>query len=161
MLDLEVPCAWDNEQHNVERNQLRLQLHLNIAACALKLEPFKQCAGGLSRTLSRAHAWTCWLGEADSWSAAALRRYPDLNTPKTHWDPHLDAINHCTRVLNVEPRNVKALYRRAQVHLLIPPERHINGLALACADLGLALEIDPKEASVPRAGALTGVARRS
>lgn len=116
MLDLEVPCAWDNEQHNIERNQMRKQLHLNVAACALKMDTSKQ--------------------------------YPTLSTPKYQWDPHLAAIEHCGRVLALEPRNVKALFRRAQLHLHLPPERHINGLALAKADLQLALEIDPNEAAV-------------
>ena len=38
MLDLETPIDWmDVEQHIVERNQLRLQLHLNVAACGLKI----------------------------------------------------------------------------------------------------------------------------
>ena len=35
MLDLEVPIKWSAEQ-NATRNALRLQCHLNIAACALK-----------------------------------------------------------------------------------------------------------------------------
>ena len=37
---------------------MRLQLHLNIAACALKMETSK--------------------------------KYPNLSSPKTYWDPHHD-----------------------------------------------------------------------
>ena len=39
MLDLEVPVTWENDAQLVERNQLRVSLHLNCAACALKLKP--------------------------------------------------------------------------------------------------------------------------
>ena len=118
MLDLEVPCEWYKEEHVVERNQLRLQLHLNTALCALKVPPHKA--------------------------------YPNLQTPKNHWDPHHDAIFHCTRVLNVDKHNVKALYRRAQAHMIIPAERHINGLQMAQDDLRHALEVDPDNADVKR-----------
>jgi len=38
MLDLEIPCQWDEAQ-NIARNQLRLQCHLNVAACGLKFPP--------------------------------------------------------------------------------------------------------------------------
>ena len=38
ILDLEIPTSWSEEQ-NVERNHLRLQCHLNIAACGLKFPP--------------------------------------------------------------------------------------------------------------------------
>lgn len=62
MLDLEVPCEFYEEAHVVERNQLRCQLHLNTALCALKVSPH--------------------------------RSYPNLSTPKMHWDPHHDAIHH-------------------------------------------------------------------
>lgn len=48
------------------------------------------------------------------------------------------------------PRQVKALYRRACAHLLIPQERHINGLALAFQDLHHALEHDPQNAEVKK-----------
>ena len=42
----------------------------------------------------------------------------------------------------------QALYRRAQAHLCIPPERHINGLQLALDDLEHALDADPQNAEV-------------
>lgn len=117
MLDLEVPCDWScNEQHNVERNQLRTQLHLNTAAAGVKLPTTKP--------------------------------YPDLSPPKFHYDPHLDVIFHCTKVLDVDTQNVKALYRRSVAHLDLPPERHINGLALAQDDLKRALELDPENEDV-------------
>ena len=118
LLDLEVPCAWDIEEHNVERNQMRLLMHLNVAACGVKFETTKP--------------------------------YPNLSTPKLHWDPHLDAIFHCGRVLDVDARNVKALYRRAQAHLALPAERHINGLALALDDLKLALDVAPDDAAIKK-----------
>ena len=112
-----MPTQWEADD-NIRRNQLRLSLHLNCAACALKLPP--------------------------------QRAYPHLQTPKKHYDVHHDAIFHCTKVLDADPHNVKALYRRALVHLLLPPERHINGLALAQADLAHALEHDPANAEVKR-----------
>lgn len=116
MLDLEVPVEWENEKQVVERNQLRVALHLNCAACALKLSP--------------------------------QRAYPHLQTPKMHYDVHHDAIFHCERVLSADKHNVKALYRRAQAHLAMPPVRHINGLAKAREDLQHALEVDPQNAEV-------------
>ena len=118
MLDLEVPLEWLDEQHVVERNQLRTQLHLNVAACGLKMP--------------------------------VVKPYPNLSTPKTYWDPQLDVVNHCSRVLRVDKRNVKALYRRALGHLLLPSERHINGLALAQEDLSLAHDLDPENVEVLR-----------
>ncbi|KAL1523343.1 hypothetical protein AB1Y20_018288 [Prymnesium parvum] len=116
MLDLEIPCQW-SEQQNIERNHLRLQAHLNIAACGLKIPP-------------------------RPWS------HPNLSPPKTYWDPLHDAIFHCTRVLAVDPANVKAYFRRAQAHLQKPPSEHINGLQLAKEDLKKALELDPKNVEV-------------
>ena len=71
-------------------------------------------------------------------------------TPKMHWDPQMDVVNHCSRVLRVDKHNVKALYRRAQGHLIIPAARHINGLALAQEDLALAMELDPQNAEVAK-----------
>jgi hypothetical protein len=116
MLDLETPVEWLNEAHVVERNQLRTQLHLNVAACGLKM--------------------------------SLVKPYPNLSTPKTYWDPHLDVIHHCSRVLRVDKHNVKALYRRALAHLMIPSERHINGLALALEDLSLAHKLEPDNGEV-------------
>ena len=60
---------------NIARNQLRLALHLNVAACGLRA--------------------------ADVFGA-------------TRYD---DTIAHCTRVLEVDPTNLKALFRRGQAHL--------------------------------------------
>ena len=118
ILDLEVPVQWQNDKELVERNNLRVSMHLNCAACALKIEPG--------------------------------RAYPHLQTPKMHYDVHHDGIFHCERVLAFDPHNVKALYRRAMLHLMIPPERHINGLALAFDDLEHALDADPNNADVKR-----------
>ena len=67
--------------------QLRLTLHLNVAACGLRA--------------------------TDVFGA-------------TRYD---DTIAHATRALEADPKNVKALFRRGQAHLLRPG--HINGLALA------------------------------
>lgn len=39
MLDLEIPTEWAPET-NIERNRLRLSLHLNIAACCLRTRDF-------------------------------------------------------------------------------------------------------------------------
>ena len=50
LLDLEIPTQWD-EVTNIERNKLRLALHLNIAQCALKNGRFDEaifhCDGAL------------------------------------------------------------------------------------------------------------------
>lgn len=121
MLDLEIPCQW-NEDQNIQRNHLRLQCHLNVAACGLKFPP---------------RPWG----------------HPNLSTPKTFFDPLQDAIFHCTRVLAVDPENVKAYYRRAQAHLQKPPEEHINGLQLAREDLKMALHLDPQNAEVRKLAA--------
>ena len=59
---------------------------------------------------------------------------------------YLDTISHASRVLEVEPTNVKALFRRGQAHLLRPD--HINGLALALEDLRRAAELEPADAGV-------------
>ena len=45
-------------------------------------------------------------------------------------------------------RRAQALYRRALNHRIIPPVRHINGLAYALEDLHHALEHDPDNAEV-------------
>jgi hypothetical protein len=116
MLDLETPLEWQSQSQVVARNQLRMQLHLNCAACATKLSPVKS--------------------------------YPNLSSQKMHWDPHKDGIFHCTRVLNTDVRNVKALFRRALCHLALPADRHINGLAMALEDLTLAAELEPQNAEV-------------
>jgi len=118
MLDLEVPIEWYLESQVVERNQLRTSLHLNVAACGVKL-PF-------------------------------ARPYPNLQTPKMHTHPQRDAIRHCTRVLKVDPKNVKAYYRRAMASLTMPEDQNINGLADAIADLKIALEFDPENVEVRR-----------
>jgi len=118
MLDLEVPCNWLGDKFLIERNNLRTALHLNCAACALKVDP--------------------------------NRPFPHLQSIKNSYDIHHDAIYHCTRVLDVDKHNVKALYRRAQNHLLIPSERHINGLQYALEDLQHALEVDPQNAEVKK-----------
>ena len=103
MLDLEVPTQWSVED-NVKRNQLRVALHLNVAACGLRA--------------------------VDVFGAV---RYDDT-------------VAHASRVLEVDPRNVKALFRRGQAHLLRPD--HINGLALALEDLGRAAQLEPDNAPV-------------
>ena len=103
MLDLEVPTQWEADD-NVRRNQLRLSLHLNVAACGLRA--------------------TDAFGET---------RY-------------LDTISHASRVLEADPTNVKALFRRGQAHLLRP--NHINGLALALEDLRRAAELEPGDTGV-------------
>ncbi len=103
MLDLEVPTQWEADD-NVRRNQLRLSLHLNVAACGLRA--------------------------TDAYGAT---RY-------------LDTISHASRVLEADPTNVKALFRRGQAHLLRP--NHINGLALALEDLRRAAELEPGDTGV-------------
>ena len=115
----ETPIEWTTDKQLVERNQLRCALHLNAAACALKM--------------------------------STEREYPNLQTPKLFYDVHHDAIFHCTRVLDADPHNVKALYRRACAHLAIPPARHINGLARAQEDLVHALEHEPQNGEVKKA----------
>lgn len=48
-----------------------------------------------------------------------------------------NAVTLCTDVLEIDPRNVKALYRRAQAYM------HLVELDLAELDIKKALEIDP------------------
>ena len=98
-----MPTQWEADD-NIRRNQLRLSLHLNVAACGLRATDVH--------------------GEI---------RY-------------LDTISHASRVLEVDPTNVKALFRRGQAHLLRP--NHINGLALALEDLRRAAELEPADAGV-------------
>lgn len=42
LLDLETPIQWETDKQLVTRNQLRVALHLNAAACALKLPPQRE-----------------------------------------------------------------------------------------------------------------------
>jgi hypothetical protein len=49
-------------------------------------------------------------------------------------------------VLEADPTNVKALFRRGQAHFLRPS--HINGLALALEDLRRAAELEPGDTGV-------------
>ncbi|KAG2434445.1 hypothetical protein HYH02_012275 [Chlamydomonas schloesseri] len=70
---------------------------------------------------------SCWLNLAA------------LDLKKAHWK---DAVRNCTSVLELEPANVKALYRRAQAHM---------GLAdffEAEQDVKRALEAEPDSADV-------------
>ncbi len=98
-----MPTQWEADD-NIRRNQLRLSLHLNVAACGLRATDVH--------------------GEI---------RY-------------LDTISHASRVLEVDPTHVKALFRRGQAHLLRPG--HINGLALALEALRRAAELEPADAGV-------------
>mmetsp|Transcript_10782 Transcript_10782/g.34568 ORF Transcript_10782/g.34568 Transcript_10782/m.34568 type:complete len:358 (+) Transcript_10782:51-1124(+) len=97
LLDLEVPTQW-TEETNIERNKLRLALHLNIAACALRTADYD------------------------------------------------NAVFHATRALRTDPKNVKALFRRASAHLAKAGD--VNGLEAALADLGRARELDPDNRDV-------------
>nr|GME18553.1 Peptidyl-prolyl cis-trans isomerase FKBP65 [Ipomoea batatas] len=53
-----------------------------------------------------------------------------------------NAVTLCTEVLEIDPRNVKALYRRAQAYM------HLVELDLAELDIKKALEIDPDNRDV-------------
>ncbi|XP_006857116.2 peptidyl-prolyl cis-trans isomerase FKBP62 [Amborella trichopoda] len=57
-------------------------------------------------------------------------------------DEYKGAINLCSKVLNVESQNVKALYRRAQAYM------GTSDLDLAELDLKKALEVDPQNREV-------------
>jgi len=53
-----------------------------------------------------------------------------------------NAVVHCTSVLQIEPGNIKALYRRAQAYLAL------QDFDLARQDLVTALNLDPTNASL-------------
>ncbi|VFQ75155.1 unnamed protein product [Cuscuta campestris] len=57
-------------------------------------------------------------------------------------DNFQEAIKQCSMVLNIEPSNVKALYRRAQAYM------KTNDLHLAELDIKKSLEIDPENREV-------------
>mmetsp|Transcript_1258 Transcript_1258/g.1552 ORF Transcript_1258/g.1552 Transcript_1258/m.1552 type:complete len:158 (-) Transcript_1258:143-616(-) len=50
MLDLEIPTEWTPET-NIERNKLRLSLHLNIAACCLRTHDYESVIFHTTRAL--------------------------------------------------------------------------------------------------------------
>lgn len=53
-----------------------------------------------------------------------------------------NAVVHCTSVLQIEPGNIKALYRRAQAHL------SLQDFDLARQDLVTALNLDPANSAL-------------
>ena len=95
----------------------------------------------------------CFGGGAAFWRGTRPWPHPNLSCPKFYFDPLKEAVFHCSRVLAVDPLNVKAYYRRAQAHLQQPAAQHINGLQLAREDLKRALELDPRNAEVRKLAA--------
>lgn len=53
-----------------------------------------------------------------------------------------NAVLHCSSVLQIEPGNIKALYRRAQAHL------HLQDFSQCRHDLVSAMNLDPSNASL-------------
>ena len=117
LLDLETPCEWYQEEHIIERNQLRLQLHLNTASAA-------------SKSRRSANSPTC-----------RRRRYTSIRITTLSSTAH-----GCSTSTSATSKHSTA----APAHMIIPPERHINGLHSALGDLKLAHEIDPQNADVTR-----------
>lgn len=113
MLDLEVPCRWDEEQ-NIARNQLRLQCHLNVAACGLRFPPRPWEHPNLSsrkRTFDplQEAAFHCTRALAvDSGSVKALFRRAQAHLkrdPAEHINGLQLALEDLCRAAELEPQN--------------------------------------------------------
>ncbi|CAA3007348.1 peptidyl-prolyl cis-trans isomerase FKBP62-like [Olea europaea subsp. europaea] len=78
-------------------------------------------------------------GEDEKQQAKLLKVTCNLNNAacKLKLKDYKEAVKLCTKVLEIESQNVKALYRRAQAYI------HLVDLDLAELDIKKALEIDP------------------
>lgn len=78
-------------------------------------------------------------GEGEKHQAKLLKVTCNLNNAacKLKLKDYKEAVKLCTKVLEIESQNVKALYRRAQAYI------HLVDLDLAELDIKKALEIDP------------------
>lgn len=83
-------------------------------------------------------------GEDEKQQAKLLKVTCNLNNAacKLKLKDYKEAVKLCTKVLEIESRNVKALYRRAQAYI------HLVDLDLAELDIKKALEIDPDNRDV-------------
>ncbi|KAJ9697418.1 hypothetical protein PVL29_009300 [Vitis rotundifolia] len=83
-------------------------------------------------------------GEEEKKQAKTLKVTCNLNNAacKLKLKDYKEAEKLCTKVLDIESRNVKALYRRAQAYI------HLADLDLAEFDIKKALEIDPDNRDV-------------
>lgn len=83
-------------------------------------------------------------GEDEEQQAKLLKVTCNLNNAacKLKLKDYKEAVKLCTKVLEIESRNVKALYRRAQAYI------HLVDLDLAELDIKKALEIDPDNRDV-------------
>ncbi|XP_022871767.1 peptidyl-prolyl cis-trans isomerase FKBP62-like [Olea europaea var. sylvestris] len=83
-------------------------------------------------------------GEDEKQQAKLLKVTCNLNNAacKLKLKDYKEAVKLCTKVLEIESQNVKALYRRAQAYI------HLVDLDLAELDIKKALEIDPDNRDV-------------
>ncbi|CAI9777005.1 unnamed protein product [Fraxinus pennsylvanica] len=83
-------------------------------------------------------------GEDEKQQAKLLKVSCNLNNAacKLKLKDYKEAVKLCTKVLEIESQNVKALYRRAQAYI------HLVDLDLAELDIKKALEIDPDNRDV-------------
>ncbi|KAL2531001.1 Peptidyl-prolyl cis-trans isomerase FKBP62 [Forsythia ovata] len=83
-------------------------------------------------------------GEDEKQQAKVLKVTCNLNNAacKLKLKDYKEAVKLCTKVLEIESQNVKALYRRAQAYI------HLVDLDLAELDIKKALEIDPDNRDV-------------
>jgi len=124
MLDLEVPIEWLLEEHTVQRNQLRLQLHLNVAACALKMpivKPYPNlCTPKKEVDAHKDAIRHCTrVLDTDKHSVKALYRRALahlMRPPERHINGLADALNDLKRALELDPENadVKRELKRAR-----------------------------------------------
>ncbi|GJN04060.1 hypothetical protein PR202_ga21570 [Eleusine coracana subsp. coracana] len=108
-----------SEDEKKQSKQLKISCNLNNAACKLKLKDYKQA-------------------EKLCTKVAFIARMASMVFPVQHT---YNTIVSC-QVLELDSRNVKALYRRVQAYM------QLADLELAEADIKKALEIDPDNRDV-------------
>lgn len=84
--------------------------------------------------------------ETEAVRSRVLSAYLNISLCCMRLDQHKDAVRACDEVLKVDPRNVKALYRKA-VSLAQPSGSDIDDYKAAIKLLITALQIDPSNAA--------------